>query len=385
MNAWARLAVLMAALAATATPSSTASAAERGAGPEERTHRPTVHHQPSLPLLPGAADTRSGGDARAVEVGVPGNAVAGHGTSRVPDRVAGAAGARSQSPPSADPNAAGLTTGGADTAAPSGPGRPASPQAAFGEVHFTGVVAPAGEVVPATSHGWGSQLAAGGRAASHAPPVQATPGGARPAVVPSLPPAVDRLPGTLPAAVGEALAEAAGAVHAAVAAGPLGEVVAPGSAGRPADGLVAPRLEEAVTGPTAADAPAAPGDFSTVGDAAAPTAGGAAPRRAAADLRASGPMDGAATEPTEEPAARSGPAGLAGPGLAPLAAAGAAPGAASELLPPLGRVPVDEQRTSGGRELEPGSGRLVEVLPLGAGLACLGLGLGMVGLRMRRD
>ncbi|NJQ08284.1 hypothetical protein HCN56_22555, partial [Streptomyces lonarensis] len=77
--------------------------------------------------------------------------------------------------------------------------------------------------------------------------------------------------------------------------------------------------------------------------------------------------------------------GLAGPGLAPLAAAGAAPGAASELLPPLGRVPVDEQRTSGGRELEPGSGRLVEVLPLGAGLACLGLGLGMVGLRMRRD
>lgn len=67
-----------------------------------------------------------------------------------------------------------------------------------------------------------------------------------------------------------------------------------------------------------------------------------------------------------------------------------ADGAWSELSP----VAADPQARPEQPAAPPGSplvrpdersGQVLQVLPFGAGLACLGLGLGMVGLRLRRD
>ncbi|NJP68411.1 hypothetical protein [Streptomyces spiramenti] len=179
----------------------------------------------------------------------------------------------------------------------------------------------------------------------------------------------------LPDVLSEVLAGAADVVTAAVAAGPLGGLVAPGDGSPPAVAVADPPT------PSAADATAA-----AAGTAAPPT-GPATALDAAHDREAgAGDTAGSASDSRAHGEAEDGqgaphPAG----DPVPLAAAGGSWRSVPGALPPIGRVPVDEQRTSGGREVEPGSGRLVEVLPLGAGLACLGLGLGMVGLRLRRD
>ncbi|WP_338316049.1 hypothetical protein [Streptomyces bohaiensis] len=275
------------------------------------------------------------------------------------------------------------------TAAPSGeadasPAESAtSPLAVFGEAHFAGPAGTAGELVPAPGRGWGSggasSTAASAAGTTAAPPAPASAaasgpaappgtgaGGARPVVLAALSGA-NGLPAALPAEVRAALAEAADSVAFALAAGPLGDVIAPGAAGRPAapqPGEPSAETPEATEAPGATDTAAS---RSEQGGEAAPGGGATAAR--------SGPA-GAATGPQAAGAAVD---------LVSLAAHAGPLGQAPGLLPPIGRVPVDEQRNSGGRELEPGPGALVEVLPLGAGLACLGLGLGMVGLRLRRD
>ncbi|MFD8071750.1 hypothetical protein OG937_23020 [Streptomyces sp. NBC_00510] len=98
-------------------------------------------------------------------------------------------------------------------------------------------------------------------------------------------------------------------------------------------------------------------------------------------------VTGAAAPPPPHPAASSGPAGSeAGegrrhPGRAePPATPGDGGGRPSAPLP----VHVEEPQDQGPAAVQVPVGRVLEVLPLGAGLVLIGLGLGFLGLRLRR-
>ncbi|MDX3096365.1 hypothetical protein PV417_17730 [Streptomyces sp. ME19-03-3] len=98
-------------------------------------------------------------------------------------------------------------------------------------------------------------------------------------------------------------------------------------------------------------------------------------------------VTGAATPPPPHPSASSGLAGT-GPGegrrhpgrAEPPPTGGEGGDRPSAPVP----VYVEEPRDQGPAAVRTPEGRVLEVLPLGAGLVLIGLGLGFLGLRLRR-